>query len=154
MSDNDNGAEFARLFRHDTWTRQAACRGLTTLFFSDSAADQRQARAVCATCPVFDQCAQAVEDEPVRAGGVWAGKSQRQRRRDRHDAVASGEIKVKPNNVNKPINHGTNSGYQTHMRQGVPMCAPCRQAHNAVNTFYKAQVAARRMAALADEVAA
>jgi WhiB family transcriptional regulator, redox-sensing transcriptional regulator len=129
---------FARMFQHDPWVKRAPCHGLTALFFSDSAADQRQAKAVCATCPVIAECRTAVDNEPVRSGGVWAGTSQRERRSARHDSIQSGEIPARSTHARSPINHGTNSGYQTHMRYGVPMCGPCRMAHAAANAHYKA----------------
>jgi hypothetical protein len=28
-----------------------------------------------------------------------------------------------------PIRHGTNNGYQTHLRRGIPPCPACRTAH-------------------------
>lgn len=31
---------------------------------------------------------------------------------------------------NQPINHGTTSGYRTHLRRGVPLCDECREAHH------------------------
>lgn len=107
--------EIARAFNHQPWTRQAACHGLTALFFSAVPSDIKRAKAICATCPVFAPCAAAAESEVIRDGGVWAGKTANKRRIERSTTVPV-------------INHGTNAAYQQHIRYGIPVCAECRQA--------------------------
>jgi WhiB family transcriptional regulator, redox-sensing transcriptional regulator len=68
------------------WQVQAACRGLSTdLFFksedeprSRKSSRETQAKAVCAVCPVVDECL----DWALRVGethGVWGGLSSDER---------------------------------------------------------------------------
>lgn len=109
--------EIARAFDHQPWTRQAACHGLTTLFFprrneSGAQRDAREAQAVaiCATCPVRPQCELQQADEAVY-GGVWGGKT--------------------PGATLAPIAHGTEKGYRQHYRRDETPCDPCREAYNA-----------------------
>ena len=70
---------------HDrmVWRDQGRCRGLdTALFFpgrGDSAADAQQ---VCAGCPVARKCLVHALAIPEKFG-IWAGTSERERRRIR-----------------------------------------------------------------------
>lgn len=93
------------------WYTQAACRGMATgLFYSDSPAAIAKAHAACRICPVVTECAAAGVDEY----GVWGGREVKKNGRPR-----------------KPINHGTESGYQQHKRRGdsgEAICGPCRTA--------------------------
>lgn len=81
---NRLGTEFARLLRprgDRSWVGDAACRGMdTNLFFPSSGQSHAEAEAVCATCPVMEQCrAYGMADEH----GIWGGLSERERRRKR-----------------------------------------------------------------------
>jgi WhiB family redox-sensing transcriptional regulator len=63
-----------------TWQERAACRGMDPgLFFPEkgSTLQADKARAVCAGCPVRDQCLEAGRTEKY---GVWGGLSHRERR--------------------------------------------------------------------------
>jgi WhiB family redox-sensing transcriptional regulator len=103
------------------WMALAECAGVDPeLFFPERGSDGAEAKKVCATCPVAEQCLEhaLVTGEKF---GVWGGASERERRkmrRHRKLAVASAVIV-----------HGTNSGYHAHLRQGLPTCADCREAH-------------------------
>jgi len=117
--------DIARAFDHQPWTRQAACHGLTHIFFPRNAesllqrdAREARAKAVCATCPVIDQCREHADAE-TQHGGVWAGVSV---------------------NTARTIDHGTAKGYRQHYRRGESPCDDCKHAYNAA-------VAARRKAA-------
>ena len=99
------------------WQDRAACHGLTALFFPERGQSANEAKAVCKTCPVTQQCEEAGEDEH---SGIWSGKSERQRRAGRSQIVG----------VHTPINHGTPHGYNTHLRRLERPCDPCRLAHN------------------------
>jgi hypothetical protein len=76
--------DLAQLLRRPAWHAQAACRGMgTSLFFVDRGGDPNPAKAICATCPVTAECAEASADEQ----GIWAGvaasrqaRAQRERR--------------------------------------------------------------------------
>lgn len=61
-----------------TWTDNAACHGQTNIMYPDTKnpADTAKAKAVCATCPVTQPCAQAAVGEPY---GIWAGTTPEER---------------------------------------------------------------------------
>ncbi len=64
-----------------TWRREAACRDLdTNVFFPLTDDEAGPAKAVCATCPVREQClefALATRQDD----GVWGGLTETERRR-------------------------------------------------------------------------
>lgn len=62
-----------------TWHTRAACRGLDPdVFFPERGEPVREAKAICATCPVQSQClAHAIDN--VERWGVWGGTTDRQR---------------------------------------------------------------------------
>lgn len=64
-----------------TWRREAACRDLDTdVFFPLAEADAGPAKAVCAACPVRDECLEFAL--ATRQGdGVWGGLTETERRR-------------------------------------------------------------------------
>ena len=70
------------------WHQQAACRGVgPEAFYPPAGAREtatthpyRDARKVCATCPVVDECRQAGQSE---SHGLWGGQSPGERRRVR-----------------------------------------------------------------------
>ncbi|MGH9224375.1 MAG: WhiB family transcriptional regulator [Acidimicrobiales bacterium] len=87
---------FARVFDWDDsrWRDRAACRGSDPdLFFPIGSTgvaveELRAAKALCATCPVREQClafALATNQE----AGVWGGASEDERRRLRRVMVVS-----------------------------------------------------------------
>jgi len=65
----------------EVWRDSAACRGLDVdIFFPASDDDAGPAKAVCATCPVREQClewALASRQED----GIWGGLTDTERRR-------------------------------------------------------------------------
>ena len=71
------------------WQREAACRGLAlaesqAIFFPSRGDSIDEARAICGRCPVTEQCLEfALANNCI---GVWAGTSDRQRRRLRASA--------------------------------------------------------------------
>lgn len=75
--------ELARLFHRPRWMERAACRGLPTdLFFPERGADTSAAKAVCAACPVRDDCYEYAFESNERHG-IWGGTAERERRRIR-----------------------------------------------------------------------
>jgi WhiB family redox-sensing transcriptional regulator len=75
------------------WASRAACRGADQdLFFPTEASSHendrysyREARAICKTCPVLDDCRGfALAREP--GGGMWGGMSPKQRKEARLSA--------------------------------------------------------------------
>jgi len=69
-----------------TWLDLRACADLpTAMFFPGVGGDPRPAKAVCAGCPVADDCLRYALDND-ETFGIWGGKSERQRRRMRYEA--------------------------------------------------------------------
>ena len=91
----------------------------------------RNARAVCATCPVRDEClADAVATDEDGGFGIRGGVGPKKRRKLR---AAS-----KPGPLLKPIEHGTDAAYHRHRAHGTTPCQSCREAHNAYEAERKA----------------
>lgn len=65
------------------WRLEAACRGMdANVFFPDSEEDAGPARAVCAGCPVRDECLEfALATRQM--DGIWGGLTETERRRVR-----------------------------------------------------------------------
>jgi WhiB family redox-sensing transcriptional regulator len=74
----------------ESWREQAACRGLdTSIFFPPSDLEAGAAKAICAQCPVREQCLEwaiASRQEEGIWGGMTDGERRRLRRR-RRDAA-------------------------------------------------------------------
>lgn len=69
------------LLQRPEWQHRAACHGMTDLFFPERGdiVSVREAKAVCAACPVQEECRDfALEHLTLR--GVWGGMSGRERR--------------------------------------------------------------------------
>lgn len=72
--------DFIAAFLPAPWMRQAACRESNPdLFFPHRGENVRAAKAVCAGCPVINECRDysIVNDERV---GIWGGLTERDRR--------------------------------------------------------------------------
>lgn len=71
-----------------TWTRpgwfdDAACKGMgPEIFFPPSGTTAREAKAICRSCPVREQCGQSALSANERFG-VWGGRSENDRRAQR-----------------------------------------------------------------------
>jgi len=63
----------------ENWMSQGKCVGLGHIMFPERGDSCNPARAVCATCPVKQQCAEYGIANPG-LDGVWGGLSHRQRR--------------------------------------------------------------------------
>ena len=65
-----------------TWKSDAACQGLTTLFFSGDDSDVQRAKSICQGCKRKRECS-ALAMSYHEAGepllGVWGGKTERER---------------------------------------------------------------------------
>jgi hypothetical protein len=101
------------------WRTRAACRGRLDLDFIDPTPEQvGECRAICAGCPVREQCL----DDALTAGeawGIWGGLDvdEREQLAEQHGHPAPS---VKPA-------HGTNPRYAKHGCR----CDLCREAHTA-----------------------
>lgn len=75
-----------------TWRQRAACRGANTeMFFPGQGESTREAKAVCARCPVAAQCLEyAIDAREVH--GIWGGRSEQERRAIRRKRRAAAAI--------------------------------------------------------------
>ena len=65
----------------DDWRRQAVCAQTDPeAFFPDKGGSSRDAKAVCARCPVISECLEFALAHDERFG-IWGGTSERERRR-------------------------------------------------------------------------
>jgi WhiB family transcriptional regulator, redox-sensing transcriptional regulator len=106
------------------WRDQAACRDVVTAdydpFFADTAELQVEAIAICATCPVRDDCLTFA----VRTGqhyGIWGGQPQQMVRR-----LIAADRAGRPHRREAAAGHPQAS--RTHCKRGHPF--------NAENTYY------------------
>lgn len=72
------------------WVVFSACRDKDgDLFFPESRSQEREALAICATCPVQLDCLEYALEADIRFG-IWGGMTEKQRRRTaRRGAIAS-----------------------------------------------------------------
>lgn len=79
------------------WRQRAACRGLDPeIFFPERGESTREAKAVCAGCPVRPECLEYALDAR-EVNGIWGGKSERERRsirRKRRTAQMAARVDV------------------------------------------------------------
>jgi WhiB family redox-sensing transcriptional regulator len=106
------------------WRDRAACRDVVTAdydpFFADTAELQVEAIAICATCPVRDDCLTFA----VRTGqhyGIWGGQPQQLVRR-----LIAADRAGRPHRRQAAAGHPQAS--RTHCKRGHPF--------NAANTYY------------------
>jgi WhiB family redox-sensing transcriptional regulator len=102
-----------------SWQEQGACRGMDPdLWFPDRGESSVEGKRICREqCPVRFECLEYALEAHER--GLWGGYSERERRRMRESP-----------SKRKPINHGTEGGYQAHVRRGVPVCHACNEARS------------------------
>lgn len=120
----------------EAWRELANCKEIPTdLFFPERGEEISEvALAACAECPVRIQCADyAIAN---REPGIWGGTTERTRRKAR--AVARSEGRAFDRRL-RPINHGTDGGYATHLRRGEQACASCVLAHRQVYARYRSE---------------
>lgn len=71
----------------NSWHADALCSQVDPdLFFPERGASPKDAKAVCAKCPVRDSCLSEALDGEERHG-VWGGLSERERRKRRLAAL-------------------------------------------------------------------
>jgi WhiB family redox-sensing transcriptional regulator len=107
-----------------SWRELAACRDIVSAdydpFFADTADLQAEAIAICATCPVRDDCLTFA----VRTGqqyGVWGGQPQQVIRR-----LIAADRGGRPHRLQAPAGHPQAS--KTHCKRG--------HRFSAENTYY------------------
>ncbi len=62
-----------------SWHRDALCRGETRSFFSTAPGNLAKARALCAGCPVRQECLEVALSDPDLMG-LWGGTTEAERR--------------------------------------------------------------------------
>lgn len=85
------------------------------LFTSNRQAEVAKAKAICATCPLVQACLKDALERGER--GVWGGTTAAERL-----GLKSKRRGPKP----QPVKHGTNGGYQAHLKRGEVACKPCK----------------------------
>lgn len=109
------------------WKRYASCADMDLrIFYTERGESPREAKNVCAGCPVREECLEyaLVYGEKF---GIWGGKSERQRKRMR------AERRGPPS----PSVCGTEAGYRRHLRLHNKTCPECRQAHQTAVTNWR-----------------
>ena len=70
-----------REYRVGSWVDSAACSAEDPeLFFPERNSYAREAKAVCAECPVVDACRDYAMNSPMGLAGVWGGTTEQERR--------------------------------------------------------------------------
>jgi WhiB family transcriptional regulator, redox-sensing transcriptional regulator len=73
------------LVQREAWMRRAACRGQETeAFFPPRGGDVSGPKAVCAACPVRQECLEYALDNRDKFG-VWGGLTEMERREIRRE---------------------------------------------------------------------
>jgi len=134
----DHAAPPASHDHGDDWRDQAACTSHDPdLWYSTNYAERDQARAICAQCPVSQQCAIAGTGE---LHGIWAGQAKEHHFRDEQPKYGPCPICAKPQFTSRMTKH-TKAAHGT-CPAGHDMTAPgtvaqrgeckkCRQAKDA-----------------------
>lgn len=99
------------------WQQQAACHGMTALFFPTRGQDVKHVRHICAACPVRTECLDFALDNGIQHG-VFGGTSERERR----------SLRRGDNAKRRRAACGTRSGYYRHRAEATEPCQACRQA--------------------------
>lgn len=74
------GGESAMIVVGEKWWKDAACLSADPdMFFPEKGGSTREAKRVCASCPVRAECLEYALDNDERYG-VWGGLSERERR--------------------------------------------------------------------------
>lgn len=127
----------------DTWRDEALCQSHPEIDWipdppagrprRETLANLTAARAVCAVCPVSDDCLEDALTSP-HTFGIRAGTIDAQRRK-----LRKGRPVVRQRQ--SVAQCGTDSGYHRHRRIGTTPCAACRAAHAAYDARcgYKAK---------------
>lgn len=97
--------EFTLVMERAEWVQHAACRGVdTNLFFADRGESTKEAKAICAGCPVREECLTFSINNGEHFG-VWGGLAEHQRRRLRRKLNGAEERSVDPREPRLPCPH-------------------------------------------------
>lgn len=130
-----------------SWMREGSCLGCDPdLFFPErgSMTDLAAAKAICATCPVREQCL----DYAIRNSehtGVWGGRSDKERRRIARERRARGELPRASTSSAGPLIHGAGTNaYQRCRALRGEACTACKRGH--ANDVQRGKAARRERA--------
>lgn len=70
--------------RHLLWQLRAFCNGMDRELFFDSTQDVEMLRAICASCPVKQDCLDYANQQQLL--GFWGGTTEAERKRERRSA--------------------------------------------------------------------
>ncbi|MFE5309733.1 WhiB family transcriptional regulator [Isoptericola sp. NPDC056605] len=99
---------------------QALCAqvGYGDIWFPDKGGSTREAKQICAECPIATRCLEVALANGERHG-IWGGVSERDRRK-----LAQG----RPTGPERE--HGTARGYRQHKKHGEDVCKACDAAYS------------------------
>lgn len=121
------------LVDRELWQQQAICPQTDAeSFFPEKGGSTREAKAVCASCPVIAECLAYALDHDIRFG-VWGGMSENQRRQIRNGKSPTDDM--------PPIYVPTTDGHGRAMYEAGCRCEVCMAANAEYHRLY---VAARR----------
>lgn len=119
------------------WVHEASCRGVDPeIFMPEKGGNTSRAKAICngtprtrnnpgtPPCPVREKCLEYSLQLAGPTVGVWGGKSERERRAIKQGTKIDGP---------KRHVHGTQHGYEMHIRYKTPPCDSCKEAHTKRN---------------------
>lgn len=74
------------ILNREPWQERGVCRqvDIGDMFFPDKGGSTKEAKRICAVCPVAAECLQYALDHDERFG-IWGGFSERERRRMKRD---------------------------------------------------------------------
>jgi WhiB family transcriptional regulator, redox-sensing transcriptional regulator len=121
------------------WMAEALCRQVGPVIFYAEAPDglvgkflaawnreaNREAKSICAICPVRPECLDHAIDTDERHG-IWGGMTPDERRAEARQRAA------RPATTARAA-CGTRWGYKQHQRAGETACEPCRDANAAAS---------------------
>lgn len=130
LLDEGDGVSLDAILNRPAWQRDGACVGMSPdLFFPARGESVAEARAICAGCRVAEECRAWSIDQGAELKGLWAGLSERQRRRVRQGQpalVVASTPGYQHRTPTGPAEHGTLKEYRRGCR-----CDDCRAANAA-----------------------
>lgn len=79
----ENGSDRFPLEPEQSWKREGSCLGLGSkankIFFPEKGASAREAKVICSTCPVLEQCRDYALNGREKFG-VWGGMNEKDRK--------------------------------------------------------------------------
>lgn len=117
---------------YEAWAAEALCAETDPeLFFPTKGQSPARAKAICAQCPVIQQCLKYALTSPVALAGIWGGTTE-----DERKPLRAGMPK-------RPIiMHGTEAGSKQHYRLGEKPCWTCQEAARQQSRLRRARCSA------------